>query len=50
MGSGLFFFFFLNLINRGGQQTVSEKVRLTVTFDLRRLQKPSWLTYFAHLD
>ena len=33
-------FFLFYLIYRGGQQTASENVTLTVTFDPRRLEKP----------
>ena len=36
----LFFVCFLNLINRGRQQTASDKVRLTMAFKLRWLKKP----------
>jgi len=42
MGSKVFFlFFFFHLINRGSQETASEKVTLTVTFHPWQLQKSS---------
>ena len=37
MDFSFFFFCFSYLINRGGQQTASTKVILTITFDLMRL-------------
>jgi hypothetical protein len=37
-----FLFLFFYLIYRGGQQTASKNVTLTVTFDPRWLPKPPW--------
>jgi len=43
------FFLFFYVINRGGHQTASKKISLTVTFDPRRLAKTSQLIFFARL-
>ena len=42
-------FFVFYPVYRGGQRTASEKVTLAVTFDSRRLQKPSRLRDFVRL-